>query len=221
MVSIKNLTKRYMMGQKNVVDALSGFDCEIKAGEVWGIIGPSGSGKSTLLNVLGGLDRKYTGDVIVDGQNLKDYNLNYYRRYIVATIFQQFYLIPSLTVEENITLPLIFGKQKNSNEKKERLEYLLTKVGLKSRRKHRPNELSGGEAQRVAIARALITEPKIVLADEPTGNLDSRTGKQIIDLLVELNEIEKTTLLIVTHDVSIGEKLKNKIELLDGKRKNV
>jgi putative ABC transport system ATP-binding protein len=104
------------MGKKNVVDALSGFDCKIKEGEVWGIIGPSGSGKSTLLNILGGLDKDYTGIVKVAGKNLKKYDLNYYRRHIVATIFQQFYLIPSLTVEENITLPIIFGKQKNKKE---------------------------------------------------------------------------------------------------------
>ncbi len=219
MIEIKNLTKKYIRGKKNVVDALAGFDCKIEEGEVWAIIGPSGSGKSTFLNILGGLDRKYTGSVNIDGENLKKYDQNFYRRHIVATIFQQFYLIPSLTVEENIKLPIIFGKQKNKKEVNERLDYLLKKVGLEKRRKHRPNELSGGEAQRVAIARALITTPKILLADEPTGNLDSKTGKKIIDLLLELQKEENTTLLIVTHDVSIGKSLKNKIELLDGKRK--
>ncbi len=220
MILIKNLTKKYVRGKKNIIDALSSFDCKIKEGEVWGIIGPSGSGKSTLLNILGGLDKDYSGKVIINNKNLKKYDLNYYRRHVVATIFQQFYLIPSLTVEENIKLPIIFGKQKNKKEVEQRLEYLLKKVGLEKRRKHRPNELSGGEAQRVAIARALITNPKILLADEPTGNLDSKTGKQIVDLLLNLHKEEKTTLIIVTHDLSIGKNLKNKIELLDGKRKN-
>jgi len=221
MIIIKNLTKKYYRGRRNVVDALTGFDCKIKEGEVWGIIGPSGSGKSTLLNILGGLDKDYSGKVIVDEKDLKKYNLNHYRRRLVATIFQQFYLIPSLSVEENITLPIIFGKQKNKKQLSERLDYLLKRVNLEKRRKHKPNELSGGEAQRVAIARALITNPKILLADEPTGNLDSKTGQQIVDLLLELHEDEGTTLLIVTHDISIGKSLENKIELLDGKRKNV
>ncbi len=219
MIYIKNLTKRYERGRKNFVEALSNFDCEIKKGEVWGVIGPSGSGKSTLLNVLGGLDKSYTGSVMIDDKDLKKYDHNYYRRKVVATIFQKFYLIPSLTVEENIRLPIVFGKQKSRKETNERLEYLLNKTGLEGRRRHRPSELSGGEAQRVAIARALITNPKILLADEPTGNLDSKTGKQIVDLLLELHKEEGTTLVIVTHDLSVGELLDNKIELLDGKKK--
>lgn len=219
MIKIQNLTKKYIRGKKNIVDALAGFDCKIKEGEVWAVIGPSGSGKSTLLNILGGLDKDYSGKVIINNKDLKKYDLNYYRRHVVSTIFQQFYLIPSLTVEENIRLPIIFGKQKNKEQLNERLEYLLKKVGLTKRRKHRPNELSGGEAQRVAIARALMTNPRIILADEPTGNLDSKTGKQIVDLLLELHKEEKTTLVIVTHDLSIGKHLNNKIELLDGKRK--
>ncbi len=219
MIKIENLTREYIRGKDHVIKALAGFDCEIKEGEVWGVIGPSGSGKSTLLNILGGLDRGYTGEVIVKNKSLKKYNLNYYRRSVVGTIFQQFYLIPSLTVEENVRLPIVFGKQKSSRELEEKTEYFLKKVGLEKRKKHRPNELSGGEAQRVAIARALITEPKILLADEPTGNLDSKTGKQIVDLLLNLHKEEKTTLIIVTHDLSIGKSLKNKIELLDGKRK--
>lgn len=218
MIEIKKLNRKYKRG-KSIVQALSNFDCKIKEGDVWGIIGPSGSGKSTLLNILGGLDREYTGKVLIDEKDLKKFNQNYYRRHIVATIFQKFYLIPSLTVEENILLPIVFGKQKNKKETEERLNYLLEKVGLEKRKKHRPNELSGGEAQRVAIARALITNPKILLADEPTGNLDSKTGENIVKLLLELQKEEGTTLLIVTHDTSIGEILENKIELLDGRRK--
>ncbi len=220
MISIKNLTKKYDMGKSNTVIALDGLDCDIKKGEVWGVIGPSGCGKSTLLNILGGLDTKYEGDVIVKGKDVKKYNKNYYRRHIVGTIFQQFYLIPSLTVEENITLPIIFGKQSPKKEVKERVDFLLQEVGLKERRNHKPKELSGGEAQRVAIARALIANPEILLADEPTGNLDSKTGKSIIDLLLSINEKEDTTLILVTHDVSIGDQLENKIKLLDGKKQN-
>ncbi len=221
MIKISNLTRKYNMGRGNIVIALDNFSCEIANGEVWGVIGPSGCGKSTLLNILGGLDTNYKGKVFVNNKNLKKYNLNDYRRNTVGSIFQQFYLIPSLTVEENITLPLTFGKQKTKVEIKERLEFLLDEVNLSKRRKHKPKELSGGEAQRVAIARALITNPKILLADEPTGNLDSKTGGNIVELLINLNKKEQTTLIIVTHDIKIGKSLDKKIELLDGKRKNV
>lgn len=221
MIEILNLTRKYKMGKGNIVTALDNFNCKIKQGEVWGVIGPSGCGKSTLLNILGGLDTNYKGKVLINQKNLKKYNLNNYRRNIVGSIFQQFYLIPSLTVEENITLPLTFGKQKNKNQTKERLDFLLNEVNLSKRRKHKPKQLSGGEAQRVAIARALITTPKILLADEPTGNLDSKTGSSIVDLLIGLNKKEETTLVIVTHDIKIGKTLDKKIELLDGRRKDV
>ncbi len=221
MIKISKLTRKYKMGKGNIITALDNFSCEIKTGEVWGVIGPSGCGKSTLLNILGGLDTNYKGKVFVNGKDIKQYNLNEYRRNVVGSIFQQFYLIPSLTVEENITLPLTFGKQKTKEETLERLNFLLKETNLLKRRKHKPKELSGGEAQRVAIARALITSPKILLADEPTGNLDSKTGKNIVDLLIKLNKKEKTTLIIVTHDVKIGKSLDKKIELLDGRRKNV
>ncbi len=221
MILIDNLTKDYFMGRGNVVRALDGFSCDIKKGEIWGVIGPSGCGKSTLLNILGGLDTKYSGDVLINEKDIKKYNSNYYRRNIVATIFQQFYLVPSLTVEENILLPIVFGKQKKKKEMNDRVNFLLERVGLEKRKKHRPRELSGGEAQRVAIARALIANPEILLADEPTGNLDSKTGRNIIDLLIDINETERTTLIVVTHDISIGESLNNHIELLDGRVKNV
>lgn len=221
MIKISKLTRKYKIGKGNIITALDNFSCEIKTGEVWGVIGPSGCGKSTLLNILGGLDTVYKGKVFVNGKDIKQYNLNEYRRNVVGSIFQQFYLIPSLTVEENITLPLTFGKQKTKEETQERLNFLLKETNLLKRRKHKPKELSGGEAQRVAIARALITSPKILLADEPTGNLDSKTGKNIVDLLVNLNKKEKTTLIIVTHDIKIGKSLDKKIELLDGRRQNV
>ena len=216
-IKINNLRRIYSPSKKVSVEALRGVNFSIKEGEVVSLVGSSGSGKSTILNILGGLDWKYIGDVIVDGKNIREYNQNYYRRFIVGTIFQQFHLIPSLNVEENILLPTKFEKKKNKKSINERLNYLLKQVGLESRRKHYPNELSGGESQRVAIARSLIDSPKIVLADEPTGNLDSKTGKLIIDLLRELNSKEGVTMIVVTHDESIAKQTDRLIKLVDGK----
>ena len=198
------------------VEALRGVSFNVEKGEFISVVGSSGSGKSTLLNILGGLDLEYTGKVLIDGKDIKEYNPNLYRRNVVGTIFQQFYLIPSLTVEENILLPLKFVKDKGIDVNK-RLDYLLEMVDLKNRRKHLPKELSGGQAQRVAIARALIDNPKIVLADEPTGNLDSKTGESIIGLLKELNRTEKVTVILVTHDKNISQKTDRVITLVDGK----
>jgi len=215
-IQIRNLKRRYAISKSVYVDALRGVSFDVEKGEFISVVGSSGSGKSTLLNILGGLDRKYTGSINVDEKDIKEYDSNYYRRYIVGTIFQQFYLIPSLNVEENILLPLKFGK-KEGIDFEERLNYLLDIVGLKHRVKHFPRELSGGEAQRVAIARALIDSPKIVLADEPTGNLDSKTGNDILKLLKELNKKEELTILLVTHDHAIAQKTDRIITLVDGK----
>jgi putative ABC transport system ATP-binding protein len=216
-IEINNLRRIYQPSSKVKVNALRGVDFDVKEGEIISVVGSSGSGKSTLLNVLGGLDWDYEGDIVVDGKNIKEYDPDYYRRYIVGTIFQTYYLIPTLNVEENILLPLKFGRNMSKKEASVRLEELLEAVGLKERRKHIPKELSGGQAQRVAIARALIDRPKIVLADEPTGNLDSKTGKQILDLLGKLNEEEKTTMIVVTHDMKIADMTERKIKLVDGK----
>jgi putative ABC transport system ATP-binding protein len=216
-IEINNLRRIYQPSSKVKVNALRGVDFDVKEGEIISVVGSSGSGKSTLLNVLGGLDWDYEGDIVVDGKNIKEYDPDYYRRYIVGTIFQTYYLIPTLNVEENILLPLKFGRNMSKKEANVRLEELLEAVGLKERRKHIPKELSGGQAQRVAIARALIDRPKIVLADEPTGNLDSKTGKQILDLLGKLNEEEKTTMIVVTHDMKIADMTERKIKLVDGK----
>lgn len=204
------------MSKEVSVEALRGVSFEVQKGEFISVVGSSGSGKSTLLNILGGLDFEYTGEISIDGKNIKEYNPNFYRRNIVGTIFQQFYLIPSLSVEENILLPLKFVKNRNIDVN-ERLESLLEMVDLKNRRKHFPKELSGGQAQRVAIARALIDNPKVVLADEPTGNLDSRTGESIIRLLKELNKTESVTVILVTHDKNISAKTDRVITLVDGK----
>ena len=215
-IEISDLKRVYKMSKEVSVEALRGVSFEIQEGEFISVVGSSGSGKSTLLNILGGLDFEYTGGIYIDGKNIKEYNPNFYRRNIVGTIFQQFYLIPSLSVEENILLPLKFVKNRNIDVN-ERLESLLEMVDLKNRRKHFPKELSGGQAQRVAIARALIDNPKVVLADEPTGNLDSKTGESIIRLLKELNKAESVTVILVTHDKNISAKTDRVITLVDGK----
>ncbi len=215
-IQIKNLRREYEMSKDVTVQALRGVDFDISKGEFISIIGSSGSGKSTLLNILGGLDWEYSGKILIEEKDIKEYNPNFYRRHIVGSIFQQFYLIPSLTVEENILLPLKFNMSKDPNIKK-RLEYMLEMVDLKNRRNHLPKELSGGQAQRVAIARALIDNPKIVLADEPTGNLDSKTGESILNLLKELNKVENITVILVTHDKKISDKTDRVITLVDGK----
>ena len=215
-IEISNLKRVYKMSKEVSVEALRGVSFEVQKGEFISVVGSSGSGKSTLLNILGGLDFEYTGGISIDGKNIKEYNPNFYRRNIVGTIFQQFYLIPSLSVEENILLPLKFVKNRDLDVN-ERLGSLLEMVDLKNRRKHFPKELSGGQAQRVAIARALIDNPNVVLADEPTGNLDSKTGESIIRLLKELNKTESVTVILVTHDKNISAKTDRVITLVDGK----
>ncbi len=215
-IEVKNLKRVYEMGKGLQVGALQGVNFNIEEGNFVSVVGTSGSGKSTLLNILGGLDWGYTGKILIEGKDIKKYDPNYYRRYIVGTVFQQFYLIPSLSVEENILLPVKFQKRKD-RDIEQRLEYLIDMVGLNDRRKHLPKELSGGQAQRVAIARAMIDSPRIILADEPTGNLDSKTGMAILNLLEELNRVEKVTILLVTHDKEIAKFTKKMITLIDGK----
>ena len=215
-IEIDNLKRVYEMSKEVSVEALRGVSIDINKGEFVSVVGSSGSGKSTLLNILGGLDWEYKGKITINGKDIKEYDPNYYRRYIVGTVFQQFYLIPSLSVEENILLPYKFSSKKGEDIN-QRLEYLLDMVDLKNRRKHLPKELSGGQAQRVAIARALIDNPQIVLADEPTGNLDSKTGESIIKLLKELNKKEGVTVILVTHDKEIAKKTERVITLVDGK----
>lgn len=217
MIEVKNLKKVYQMNKDNLVTALDDISFTAQTKEMVAIVGSSGSGKSTLLNILGGLDRIYEGQIIVDNKDIKDYNPNTYRRFKVGTIFQQFNLISALNVLENVLLPLKFGKQLVGKEAEDRAKYLLDKVGLTDRLKHKPNELSGGQMQRVAIARALIAKPEILLADEPTGNLDSVTGKEIMHLLFELNAEENMTMFLVTHDLHLAEGIDRKLFLRDGK----
>jgi len=204
LISIKNISKIYGE-QRSVIKALNGIDLTIEKGKIITIMGPSGSGKSTLLNILGAMDIPTEGEVIVDGidiAKLPERKLSYYRKNTVGFVFQNFYLLPNLDVIGNILIPLIpYGiKQKD----RQRAQNLLDRMGLGDRAQSKVRKLSGGESQRVAIARALINDPKIILADEPTGNLDSETGKSIIELLISLAK-EGKTIIIVTHDPRVAQ----------------
>lgn len=199
MIRVENVYKYYLMGKEKFY-ALRNINLKIKRGEFVAIIGPSGSGKSTLLNIIGGLDCPSEGKVFVENQDIFKFNdkkISEYRLNKIGFVFQFFYLEPNYTVYENVVIPLIFSR-KNSREK--RVKEILEKVGLSQKMKNRAVELSGGERQRVAIARAIINDPNILLCDEPTGNLDSKTGLSIIQLLKELNK-EGKTVVMVTHNL--------------------
>lgn len=200
-VEAKSLAKRYLLGE-HFVQALDEVDFVVKTGEFVAIMGPSGSGKSTLLNLLGGLDKPSEGVISLAGQQLSlldDKEATLVRRHNVGFVFQFYNLLPTLTAEENIVLPLLIDGQ-NPKDYQKRLTRLLDLVGLTDRRDHKPDQLSGGEQQRVSLARALITEPAIVLADEPTGNLDSKTGTAIMELLRRSCDEMDQTIIVVSHD---------------------
>ena len=212
----KKIKKTYQMGKVSV-NALRGVSLEINRGEVVSIMGPSGSGKSTLMNIIGCLDRPTSGVYLLDGQlvsNMADDQLASVRNKKVGFVFQNFNLLPRSTALINVELPLRYaGINKGRRKKAARA---LDSVGLGDRLNHKPTELSGGEQQRVAMARAIINNPSIILADEPTGNLDSKSGKEIMDLLLNLNKEFGTTLIIVTHDPKIAKKTQRVINLYDG-----
>ncbi len=215
-VSAQDLTKVYKMGEVEV-HALSGVSLEIQKGEVVAIMGPSGSGKSTLMNILGCLDQPTSGRYVLDGEpvsSLRDDQLAAARNRKVGFIFQSFNLLSRATALSNVELPLRYAGL--TEGRKERARHALESVGLGDRVHHRPTELSGGQQQRVAIARALVNDPAIIMADEPTGNLDSRAGKEIMDLLLSLNRERGTTLIIVTHDSAIGAQCGRIIRIRDG-----
>jgi putative ABC transport system ATP-binding protein len=219
-VETKDLTRYYWMGKEKVV-ALDGVDLKVEEGEFISVVGPSGSGKSTLLNILGCLDTPTKGEVYLDGGRV-DYrnkkSLVVLRRKFVGFVFQTFNLVPALNAVENVEYPMYFNKEgKNKSERKENAMKLLGMVGLEKRANHLPSELSGGELQRIAIARALANDPKLILADEPTGNLDSRTGKSILDLLKRLNKEEGKNIIMVTHDLESAKKMSKVIKILDGR----
>jgi putative ABC transport system ATP-binding protein len=212
-----NLTRRYEMGDA-FVDALRGVDLTVARGEFVALVGPSGSGKSTVLNLIGGLDRPTSGQVWINGTELSasdEQTLTRHRRRHVGFVFQSFNLLPRLTAEENVALPLMFSDV-SERERRARACALLERVGLEQRLEHRPTQLSGGEQQRVAIARALVGEPTLLLADEPTGNLDTATGAEIMALLKKLNQEGGLTLLVVTHDAEVAAFADRVVELRDG-----
>jgi len=218
MIKLSGVDKIYQLG-KVEVPALKGVSLEIKKGENLAIIGPSGCGKSTLLHIIGCLDRPTRGKVFVDGKDiseLSDDRLAKIRREKIGFVFQFFYLIPTLTALENVMLPMSFtGISKN--EQKKKAHKLLEIVNLDKRANHKPAELSGGERQRIALARAMANDPEVILADEPTGNLDSKSGKEVMEFLLKLNKDQKVTLIIVTHDHYIASNAKKIIYLKDGK----
>lgn len=213
----RDLTKVYKMGEMEV-HALRGVSLEIKRGEVVAIMGASGSGKTTLMNTLGCLDQPTSGEYILDGEivaDLDDNQLADIRNRKVGFVFQSFNLLPRSTALSNVELPLRYSG--TSGGRKERARLALESVGLGDRIQHRPTELSGGQQQRVAIARALVNNPAILMADEPTGNLDSKVGKEIMDLLLDLNKKNGTTLIIITHDSEIAALTQRTIYLHDGR----
>lgn len=215
MIEIKELTKTYNSGEAQV-NALRGVSGVINDGESVAIIGKSGSGKSTLLNIIGGMDYPTSGEVYVDGENIATYNekkMSGYRLKKIGFIFQFFHLMPILTVRENILLPLIIDEKKPD---KEYFDELVSTLGLSEKLNSFPNQLSGGQKQRVAIGRAMIHRPSVVLADEPTGNLDSNTSKEVLELLFECAGKYGQTLVIVTHDLEVAKKCERIIEISDG-----
>ncbi len=216
MIHIKNLSKTYPLGKKRVI-ALRHMTLDVPEGCFLTVIGASGSGKSTLLGLMGGLDRPDTGSMIIGGKNIdfkKEADLTHLRRFQVAMIFQSFNLIPFLNVFENVTLPFLFRKEKPQGQA---IRDIIADVGLSEFMDHKPEELSGGQQQRVAIARALAGSPKVILADEPTANLDSETSIQILNLMKHLNELKKTTFVVATHDPLVAHYATESIKLSDGK----
>ena len=216
-IKLQDVKKEYLMGD-STINALDGVNVAINKGDFIAIIGPSGSGKSTMMNMVGALDMPTSGKIFLDGKNvaqMHESDLAQIRGRKIGFIFQTFNLIPTLTALENVSLPMMFqgtGKKERTRKAME----LLEKVGLGDRENHLPSELSGGQRQRVAIARSLANNPDVILADEPTGNLDSKTGKEILELFVELNK-EGKTIIIVTHDDDVAKKARKVLKMKDGK----
>ena len=217
MIELKNLKKEYVLSKNNKVLALQNINLTIDEGEFVAIVGKSGSGKSTLLNVISCLDKEFSGEYFLEGENIRKKRKNELakiRNRSFGFIFQNFNLLQKLTAYENIEIPLIYKKVPR-RKRKELIEKYAEKLQIKDRLQHKPNELSGGQQQRVAIARALVTNPKVIMADEPTGALDEATGIQIVEILKELNQ-EGKTILLITHDSDLAKMANRKIVLSDG-----
>lgn len=219
LIECLGLTKTYTLGDE-VVHALDGVSLSIEHGDFVAICGPSGSGKSTLANMIGGLDQPDDGSVVVNGNDLakaKDKELAAYRNANIGFVFQSFNLQTHETALENVMSPLVIGGVGSKRERRAKAMAALDKMGLGDRANHKPSQLSGGQRQRVAIARALVNEPNVVIADEPTGNLDSQRGSAVMDELARLNRDDGITLLIITHDLNIARRAKRVLNIVDGK----
>ncbi|MEH7177441.1 ABC transporter ATP-binding protein [Neobacillus vireti] len=217
MIQLESITKSYLLGKESV-NVLNHISLSIEQGEFVAIMGPSGSGKSTLMNMIGCLDKPTTGEYLLGGENVSHYSENELarvRNQSIGFVFQQFHLLPRLTALKNVELPMIYAGV-SKVERQSRAEEALKKVGLADRMDHLPNALSGGQKQRVAIARAIVNKPKIILADEPTGALDSKTSIDIMEQFRELNEEEGVTVIIVTHESEVAEYAKRTIFVRDG-----
>jgi len=219
MIHLKNVWKEYQLDKEIIFSSLKAINLKIEKGEFSSIIGPSGSGKSTLMHVIGLLDKPSKGEILIEGKDiskLDDDQISTLRNEFVGFVFQQFNLIPKLTILENILIPTVYARKKLNYDPKEKAMELINNFGLAGKEKSYPNKISGGQQQRVAIARALIMNPRLILADEPTGNLDTKTGEDILKLLHNLHEKKGITVLLVTHDPKIADKTERKIKIVDG-----
>jgi len=220
-LKVENISKEYKQGN-TIVNALKGISFDISSGESLSIVGPSGSGKTTLLTLLAGLDHPSNGHIILNNQNitkLSEKEIVNFRSKNIGIVFQQFHLMPHLTALENVSLPLEILGEHSTNEIEEKAKHYLELVGLSHRMNHFPHQMSGGECQRVAIARATINNPKILLADEPSGNLDTETGMKVMDLLFKISEENKSNLILVTHDIRLANRCQRQIHLTGGQLK--
>lgn len=217
MIELKSLVKRFTLGDETIM-AVDHVDLDVEKGDFISIVGPSGSGKSTLMNIIGLLDRADEGEYRIDGADvasMSDDEQAEIRNKKIGFVFQSFFLLPKLNAVENVMVPLLY-RGVSEREAKRRAEEMLGKMGLEGRMDHLPSELSGGQQQRVAIARALVGEPELILADEPTGALDSKSGREIVDLLKKLNE-DGQTIILITHDTGIAQEAKRRFRITDGK----
>lgn len=218
-ISLNGIVKRFYIGKPNELEILHGINLEVERGEFVSIVGESGSGKSTLMNIIGALDRPTEGEYLLQGKNIgeaKDRELSSIRNQEIGFVFQTYNLIPRTTALENVELPMLYGKMKKT-ERRERARELLELVGMKERMLHKPEELSGGQKQRTAIARAMANDPSIILADEPTGALDSETSRRIIDIFHRLHREQGKTIVLITHSTELAQETDRVVKISDGR----